>query len=161
MGFELTTLVMIGTGCIGSCKTNYYTITTTMAPDSMLHHIQHECWIFGNSMVYIWNSNLQQSSFGQVKGSCQLKYIFFYRFYHFKTGNLLFNANSAMFQPYHDENKLISWRWWWGSLCTRPARFSCIFIVLAHWNNSTGDIHVAPLGHIILIPGQPVFALSP
>jgi hypothetical protein len=23
------------------------------------------------------------------------------------------------------------------------------------------DIHVAPLGHIILIPSQPVFALSP
>jgi hypothetical protein len=30
---------------------------------------------------------------------------------------LLFNANSAICQPYHGENKL---RWWWGSLCTRP-----------------------------------------
>jgi hypothetical protein len=28
-GFELTTLVIIGTDCIGSCKSNYYTITTT------------------------------------------------------------------------------------------------------------------------------------
>jgi len=28
-GFELTTLVMIGTDCIGSCKSNYHTITTT------------------------------------------------------------------------------------------------------------------------------------
>jgi len=28
-GFELTTLVVIGTGCIGSCKSNYHTITTT------------------------------------------------------------------------------------------------------------------------------------
>jgi hypothetical protein len=31
-GFELTTLVVIGTDCIGSCKSNYYTITTTTPP---------------------------------------------------------------------------------------------------------------------------------
>jgi hypothetical protein len=30
--FELTRLVVIGTHCIGSCKSNYHTITTTMAP---------------------------------------------------------------------------------------------------------------------------------
>jgi hypothetical protein len=30
-GFELTTLVVIGTDCIGSCKCNYHTITTMMA----------------------------------------------------------------------------------------------------------------------------------
>ena len=32
VGFELTTLVVIGTDCIGSRKSNYYTITTMMAP---------------------------------------------------------------------------------------------------------------------------------
>ena len=32
VGFELTTLVVIGTDCIGSCKSNYHTITTTTAP---------------------------------------------------------------------------------------------------------------------------------
>ena len=32
-GFELTTLVVVGTDCIlGSYKSNYHTITTTMAP---------------------------------------------------------------------------------------------------------------------------------
>ena len=31
-GFELTTSVVIGTDCIGSCKSNYYTITTTTVP---------------------------------------------------------------------------------------------------------------------------------
>ena len=31
MGFKLTTLV-IGTDCIGSCKSNYHKITTTSAP---------------------------------------------------------------------------------------------------------------------------------
>jgi hypothetical protein len=30
--FELTTLVVIGTDWIGSCKSNYHTITTTTAP---------------------------------------------------------------------------------------------------------------------------------
>ena len=30
-GFELTTLVVIGIDCIGSCKSNYHTITTTAA----------------------------------------------------------------------------------------------------------------------------------
>jgi hypothetical protein len=28
-GFELTTLVVIGTDCIGSCKSNYHTMTIT------------------------------------------------------------------------------------------------------------------------------------
>jgi hypothetical protein len=32
-GFELTMLVMTGIDCIGSCKSNYHTITTTMATD--------------------------------------------------------------------------------------------------------------------------------
>ena len=27
-------------------------------------------------------------------------------------------------------------RWWWGPLCTRPARLVWFFIVLDHWNNS-------------------------
>ena len=30
--FELTTSVVIGTGCIGSCKFDYHTITATTAP---------------------------------------------------------------------------------------------------------------------------------
>jgi hypothetical protein len=35
-GFELTTLVVIGTDCTGSCKSNYYPITATMAPLQMV-----------------------------------------------------------------------------------------------------------------------------
>jgi hypothetical protein len=31
-GFELTTLVLICTDCIGSCKSNYYVITPTTTP---------------------------------------------------------------------------------------------------------------------------------
>jgi hypothetical protein len=40
-------------------------------------------------------------------------------------------------------------RWWWGPLRTRPTR-----------ETTVRGRHVAPLGHIILIPSQPVFALS-
>jgi hypothetical protein len=33
VGFELTTLVVMGTDYIGSCKSNFYTITTTTVPN--------------------------------------------------------------------------------------------------------------------------------
>ena len=41
-GFELTTLMVIGTDCIGSCKSNYHTITTTtmMAPTDQIALVQ-------------------------------------------------------------------------------------------------------------------------
>ena len=32
MGFELTTLVVIGTNCIGSCQSNYNMITMALLP---------------------------------------------------------------------------------------------------------------------------------
>jgi hypothetical protein len=32
VGFELTTLVVIGTDCTGSCKSNYHTITKHDSP---------------------------------------------------------------------------------------------------------------------------------
>ena len=35
--FKLTTLVVMGTGCIGSCKSNYHTITTTTDPITWRH----------------------------------------------------------------------------------------------------------------------------
>ena len=34
--FELTTSVVIGTDCIGSCKSNYHTITATRAPPAFM-----------------------------------------------------------------------------------------------------------------------------
>jgi hypothetical protein len=35
VGFELTTSVVIGFDCIGSCKSKYHTITATMTPQSI------------------------------------------------------------------------------------------------------------------------------
>ena len=44
-GFELTTLVVIGTDCKGSCKSNFHTITITTHPCPKVHtlfcHDQH------------------------------------------------------------------------------------------------------------------------
>ena len=37
--FELKTSVVILTDCIGSCKSNYHTITATMAPNIMKKHL--------------------------------------------------------------------------------------------------------------------------
>jgi hypothetical protein len=36
-GFRLTTLVVMGTDCTGSCKSNYHTITTTTTPSTQLN----------------------------------------------------------------------------------------------------------------------------
>ena len=37
-GFKHTTLVVISTDCTGSCKSNYHTITTTMAPHKIFEY---------------------------------------------------------------------------------------------------------------------------
>ena len=56
-----------------------------------------------------------------------------------KKERLLFNANSAISQLYHGELDFYS---------------------ASSLKQQSADRHVAPLGHIILIPSQPVFAIS-
>jgi hypothetical protein len=68
VGFELTTLVVIGTDCINSCKSNYHSFTTPYRRLKKKERRRIQNW------VSEW---------------------------------LLFNANSAIFQLYHGENKLI------------------------------------------------------
>ena len=41
--FKLTTLLVIGTGCIGSYKSNYHTPTTTTVPKLLCHLICMKC----------------------------------------------------------------------------------------------------------------------
>ena len=75
---------------------------------------------------------------------------------------LLFCANSAILQLYHGENKLIDNEMMMMSALYKTNTLTWIFIVLAHRNNNPRiNIHVAPLEHIMLIPSQPAFALSP
>jgi hypothetical protein len=48
VGFQLTTLVVIGTDCIDSCKSNYHAITTTTAPQAQYDKRA------GIAMLYTW-----------------------------------------------------------------------------------------------------------
>ena len=43
--FELTTLVVICTDCIGSCKFSYHMITTKTAPDNVEEYISYVDYI--------------------------------------------------------------------------------------------------------------------
>ena len=76
---------------------------------------------------------------------------------------MLFNSNSAIFQLYHGKNKLIfnEMMMRFGPLCTRPTRLVGLFYSASSLKQQSADRHVAPIGHIILMPNQPVFALSP
>jgi len=47
-------------------------------------------------------------------------------------------------KPFYGENKLLSMRWWWCRLCTRPPRLVRFFIVLPHITESTVAGHYGP-----------------
>ena len=49
--FKLTTSVMIGTDCMGSCKANYHTITATTAPIKLKNYIV--IYIYP-AIVWLW-----------------------------------------------------------------------------------------------------------
>ena len=70
---------------------------------------------------------------------------------------LLFNTNSAIFQIYHGENKLIFNEMTRSNLHYRPTRWVG-FVVLVHWNKSP-QVDISPLWHIILIPSLCSFSL--
>jgi len=70
---------------------------------------------------------------------------------------LLFNANSEILQLYHGENKLML-----NEMVMRYALFSTNtlgFYTAGSLKQQFADKYVAPLGHIIIIPSQPVFSL--
>jgi hypothetical protein len=55
--FELTALVVIGTDCTCSCKSNYHTLTTTTALKVICLPIFEEiCRLFWFWQRFIWNS---------------------------------------------------------------------------------------------------------
>jgi len=69
----------------------------------------------------------------------------------------LFNSNLAIFQVYHGENKLILIE-----ICFVLDQHAWLdFYSASSPQQQSGDRHVAPLGHIIVILSQAVFALSP
>ena len=68
---------------------------------------------------------------------------------------MVFNANSAIFQLYHGENMLI-----FNEIRFVLDQHAELGVASSLKQQSAGR-HVAPLGHIILISSQPVYALSP
>jgi hypothetical protein len=55
-GFALTTLVVIGTDCTGSCKFYYHTITITTAPiNCQWHYLLIICFKWWRSVLYACN----------------------------------------------------------------------------------------------------------
>jgi hypothetical protein len=50
--FELTTLVVIGTDCTGSCKSNYHTLMTTTAPIYLVS--TYNMILFYLFILFIW-----------------------------------------------------------------------------------------------------------
>jgi hypothetical protein len=60
---------------------------------------------------------------------------------------------SAIFQLFHVENKFI-----FNGTMMRSAELD--FYSVSLLKQQSADRHVAPLGHIILIPSQPVFAAA-
>ena len=59
-GFELTTLLVMGTDWIGNCKSNYHTITTTTIPDFHMKNSNKrliQYWYFNKSKTIIICTN--------------------------------------------------------------------------------------------------------
>ena len=57
-GFELTTLVVIGTDCISSCKSNYHTITTTTVRTGICMTCLTYMYCIPILLLYNFQSNL-------------------------------------------------------------------------------------------------------
>jgi hypothetical protein len=74
---------------------------------------------------------------------------------------LLFNANSAIFQLYHGENRLIFNEMMMRICFVLDQLAELDFYSASSLKQQSTDRRVAPLRHIILIQSQPVFALSP
>jgi hypothetical protein len=50
---------------------------------------------------------------------------------------------------------------WWCLLCTRSTCLAWFLLSASSLIQKSMGRHVAPLGHIIMIPSQPIFALTP
>jgi hypothetical protein len=62
--FELTTSVVIGTDCIGSCKSNYHTITATTAPCRSIGFKKQSTLLKGQCLQFFFSVVVLQWSVG-------------------------------------------------------------------------------------------------
>ena len=59
--FELETLVVICTHCIGRCKSNYHTITTTTIPYITINYSQYAISIISQFNLFVYFSKYEQT----------------------------------------------------------------------------------------------------
>ena len=66
VGWELTTLMVIGTDSIGNCKSHYYTIATMTAPNYIISFIEVETYRIWSLLVekFLFRKTLWQNSIG-------------------------------------------------------------------------------------------------
>ena len=159
--FELTTSVVIGTDCIGSCKSNYHTITAMTAP-SLKHFWNNTSTRIDMSLhsdTLSWFRAIQPLILFINPASLVKKQ-------KYKLDNLWFDLTWTRTHNLQDS------RWtcyplhhltWPGleptiyKTSTQHVHQYTYVTPLRH-NTST---HVTPLWHIILILSQPIFDLSP
>jgi hypothetical protein len=131
--FELTTSVLIGTDCIGSCKYNYHTITTTTAPESVLNRLKTLSVCLPSSFfLCVWTtatwppeSNIQDECSFSVKqyknispldGFITGKIIYNYHSIHickFFTGKIIYSYHSIHICRFITGKYIILIYWWW------------------------------------------------
>jgi hypothetical protein len=115
-------------------------IFNEMMMSSALYKTNTLSWIFIG--LAHWNNSLR------VDMSLHLDTLFWFR------------ANQSALFPYHGENKLIFNEMMMSSALYKTNTLSWLFIGLAHWNNSLRVDMSLHFGHIILIPSQPVCSFS-
>ena len=69
-GVEPTTSVVIGTDCIGSCKSNYHTITATTAPDHLMQLYVMLTVDLYLIQIYLWSSMFDSLENNVVRVTC-------------------------------------------------------------------------------------------
>jgi hypothetical protein len=125
--FELTTTVVIGTNCIGSCKSNYHMITATTAP---FHNLQHFLnfytrWSqYQTSHVYLLIYNL---TFNSLCPALTLKINLISPWYSWKIAELVLNNNHSTKKSLQHawSMALSTWAHTWLSLSPIPSSVLC------------------------------------
>ena len=95
-GFKLTTLVVIGTDCIGSCKSNYHTVTTTTAPYSGRSGVISNDTCGNTKLLHYWYKTVYTSRYLIRQCKRETNNSKDNRHYH----TILFNTSSILFYKF-------------------------------------------------------------
>ena len=112
VGYKLATLVVIGTDCIGICKSNYHTITTKMA-------------------LHKWRS---ESTIYQLSDKINVKttFVFIFKYYYFitiTTIEVLLRWNNVIISQIGQRHRHFYHQGWKGKAC-------CCTMLKLPWENT-------------------------